>query len=306
MNRTKFLALASFFATFSLTFTGALADQLNSYSIDADLTKEGTSNIRLILTFSDPTSKFDFLFPFKITNFTATSSAGPVLCDNRLEGVSLISCDMNLTQDKKTLEIAFQSQDMIKPSQSGSVFTSDFSIKIPAKEVFTAVRLPEGMVLREDVPGGATVPFSNTTSTDGRRIIVLWRFSNVVQKPLSFQVFYEQVTENIAPAFGVPPLRVLVLLAIIFGGGIGLIVLRRRKKTQEVVFSVLDDYEKRVISSIEKEGGTANQKKVVIDTNLSKAKVSRVVQKLVERGLIEVERRGRTNIIRFVKKKFGS
>ncbi len=303
--RQPILVLVSFLLAFSALSGIALAQELNSYSIDADLTRQGVADVKLVMTFSEPADRFDLLLPARITNFNASSTAGPVVCDNRLDGVSLISCKLELTEERKTLEISFQSSDMIKPVQNKFVFTSDFSVKIPAKDVFAAVRLPEGMVLSQNVPGGSTVPFSNSTSTDGRKITVIWRFTDVVQKPLSFQVFYEP---GIDPglAFGAPPLRVLALLAIIFGGGIGLIFLRRRKKTQEVVFSVLDDYEKRVISSIEKAGGIINQKKVVMDTNLSKAKVSRVVQKLVERGLLEVERKGRTNIIKFLKKKFGS
>jgi uncharacterized membrane protein len=49
-------------------------------------------------------------------------------------------------------------------------------------------------------------------------------------------------------------------------------------------------------------GGTVNQRKVVQETNLSKAKVSRVVKSLEERGLIEVERLGRTNKLKARKK----
>lgn len=301
MKKSSLLLFASLLLAIS-AFSGAASAQLSSYAIDADLSKQGVANVKLVMTFAEPTDRFELILPVRITSFNATSSTGPVVCNNRLDGVSLISCDLNLTKDRKTLEITFQSSDMIKTAQAGYVFTSDFSVKIPAKTVFAAVRLPEGMVLSENVPGGATIPFSNSTATDGRRITVIWRFSDVNQRPISFQVFYEPGIEP-APAFGVPPLRVLILLAIIFGGGIGLILLRRYRKTQQVIFSVLDDYEKRVISSIEKGGGVVNQKKIVIDTNLSKAKVSRVVQKLVERGLLEVERRGRTNIVKFIKKK---
>lgn len=299
------ILISSFLLVISAFSAAAIAELLNSYSIDTDLAKQGSANVKLVMTFEEPIQSFNLLLPFKISNFTASSSSGEVTCNNQLTGVSLISCRMNLTASRKTLEIGFQSQELIKNRDQGYVFTSDFTVKIPSKDVFVAIRLPEGMVLSQNVPGGATVPYTNSTSTDGRRITVIWRFQDISQKPLSFQVFYEPVIEQI-PSFGVPPLRVLVLLAIIIGGGIGLVIFRRHRETKEVVFSVLDDFEKRVISAIEKEGGTANQKKVVVETNLSKAKVSRVVQKLAERGLLEVERRGRTNIIRFVKKKFGS
>jgi uncharacterized membrane protein len=72
-----------------------------------------------------------------------------------------------------------------------------------------------------------------------------------------------------------------------------------------LVLSVLDDFERKVLDVIVNAGGTVNQKKVVQETNLSKAKVSRVVQDLVKRGLIQAERLGRTNKLKLVKKKLG-
>lgn len=301
----NFLALISFFAAFSL-FSGAVAAQeLSVYSIDADLSRDGRALVKMVMTFEDPVSEFDLLLPFRISDFNAVSSAGPVDCQNTLDDVSSISCRLSLTEERKTLEMNFTSTDLVRGTRGKYIFAGDFTVKIPVKNVFAAVRLPEGMVLTSGLSGGATVPFSNSTSTDGRKITVVWRFTEVSQKPLSFQVFFEPGIDpgsTLAP----PSWSVVALLGIIFGGIIVLVFFRRKKRTQEVVFSVLDDYEKRVISSIEKAGGTVNQKKIVLDTNLSKAKVSRVVQKLAERGLVEIDRQGRTNIVKFLKKNIGS
>jgi LPXTG-motif cell wall-anchored protein len=284
----------------------AHALQLNSYSIDADLTRQGTANVKLVMVFTEPIDTIEMTIPARITNFNATSTAGRVICNNDIESISIISCKVAQLQGRKTLEITFQSNDFIKSASNRYVFVGDFSVKIPTQDVFVAVRLPEGMVLQETVRGGPTLPPSDSVSTDGRRITVVWRLTNVQStQPLSFQVAYE-ASIDASQFFGGPALRWIALAGIIVAGGIGFLYFRRRKKTQEVIFSVLDDYEKRVISSIEKEGGVVNQKKVVLDTNLSKAKVSRVIQKLSERGLLEVERRGRTNIVKFIKKKLGS
>jgi uncharacterized membrane protein len=57
------------------------------------------------------------------------------------------------------------------------------------------------------------------------------------------------------------------------------------------------------MKAISQAGGEINQRKVVQETNLSKAKVSRVVKTLAERGLIEIKRSGRTNKLKMVKKK---
>ena len=295
----------AFVAALVLLSGPVLAQELNTYFIDADIQSSGNTKVDLILAFSEPTDKFELLLPIRIFNFNATSSAGDVVCDNELEGISLISCDLALTDAKKTLEISFESQDLVKNRRGGFFFAGDFSVKLPVRDTFVAVRIPEGMVLSEGISGGAVVPFSNSTSTDGRKITVIWRFDQSYNEPLSFQVFYEP---GIIPGevFGTPPLRVLVLLSIMVGGGILLVFLKRKKKDKEVVLSVLDEFEKKVISSIETAGGEVNQKKIVSDTNLSKAKVSKVIKRLAERGLVEIEGRGRTNIIRFSKKKLGS
>ena len=87
-------------------------------------------------------------------------------------------------------------------------------------------------------------------------------------------------------------------------GGIGFFFYRNIKKPKEVILSVLDDFERKVVEVITNAGGEINQRKVVQETNLSKAKVSRVVKRLQERGLIDVTRLGRTNKLKLVQKKF--
>lgn len=302
----KMLFLFSLALSISFVSSGALAQQLNSYSIDADLARDGSANVKLVMVFTEPIDTIELTIPARITNFNVTSTAGKVACNNQFEGISFISCKVAQLEGRKTVEMTFRSTDFVKSASTRYVFVGDFSVKIPSADVFVAVRLPEGMLLREDVAGGPTLPPATSTTTDGRRITVVWRLTNVqATQPLSFQIAYEAGIDPFQ-FFGGPALRWIALAGVLVAGGIGFLYFRRHKKTQEVIFSVLDDYEKRVISSIEKEGGTINQKKVVLDTNLSKAKVSRVIQKLSERGLLDVERRGRTNIVKFVKKKLGS
>jgi uncharacterized membrane protein len=88
------------------------------------------------------------------------------------------------------------------------------------------------------------------------------------------------------------------------GGVLGFIYIRHFRKPQKFILSVLDDYERKIMDLIIASEGVTDQKKIVKDTNLSKAKVSRVVKSLVERGLIEVERIGRRNKLKLIKKKF--
>jgi uncharacterized membrane protein len=118
---------------------------------------------------------------------------------------------------------------------------------------------------------------------------------------MKFQILYETIV--------IPPLfDFRIRYALLAGGAIGLIstfvYLRYFRKPEKVILSVLDEYERRIFDLIVAAGGTVNQRKIVQETNLSKAKVSRVVKSLVERGVIEVERIGRTNKLKVLKKKF--
>jgi len=64
---------------------------------------------------------------------------------------------------------------------------------------------------------------------------------------------------------------------------------------------LLDKDEKKVLEIILREKEII-QRKIVSSTNLSKTKVSRIISRLKERGIIEVEKRGRTNLIKLKKK----
>ena len=59
----------------------------------------------------------------------------------------------------------------------------------------------------------------------------------------------------------------------------------------------LDDEEKQVMSLVLREQGSIYQSDLIKDTQLTKVKVTRILDKLEGRGLIERKRRGMTNIV---------
>jgi predicted transcriptional regulator len=191
--------------------------------------------------------------------------------------------------------LSFETNDFVRVLGQKFYFNGDFTTDEDIQELLVTIRLPEGMVLSKDLIS----PPEGGISSDGRRIITVWKYSNVTSaQPLRFQIFYEST------AAAVIPWKYVLLGAAIAGSTI-FFISRRIRKPKEVILSVLDDYEKRVIDIITKSGGEVNQKKVVQETGLSKAKVSRVVKNLVNRGLVEVQRLGRVNKLKLVKKKFG-
>lgn len=298
----RILAVTMLLAFISLSSI-ALA-QVQYYGVDIDISDKTRSSVKMTLTFVNPETNFDFNIIGKIENFAATSNAGPVNCSKIVGGISYINCTMALTKEKRTVEMSFETSDFVKVLEKTYFFDSDMSLNKNIDQVYVSVKLPEGTGMPSSNTDAKISYFENSTkTTDGRRIIIQWSLNNVqARQPLRFQFLYEDV--DVAPLFSIR-LRYFLLMGLAAVAVILFLIYRYKIKPEKLVLSVLDEYERKVIDIIGANKGVANQRKIVQETNLSKAKISRVVKSLAERGLVEVERKGRTNILKLVKKKFG-
>ena len=278
------------------------SSDIQFYKIDIKLDEEGKSDVQLILTFTEPERYLSFNVIGRIENFVATSNAGPVDCEVDISGTSSINCEMNLTETKKELRMNFTTTDFVKTLDDKFYFSGDFSPHLAVVDVSATLKLPHGALLIGENISSSVLSYPKSASAHivGDSIIVIWNLHNIpATELLKFEVLYEQITP---PAWFELRMRHFVLLGASFAVVIGFIFVRYLRKSESLVLSVLDEYERKVIDIITKEG-EVKQKQVVQLTNLSKAKVSRVVKNLAERGLVEVERRGRTNRLKLVKKK---
>lgn len=283
-----------------LSFTSASLAAIQFYGADTDLSADGNAKIRLTITFLEPAKDFQLAIFGTVKNFEATSNAGPVKCSLQVGAATIIGCRTNLTQEKRTLELKFETADFVRAVDTKNLFSLDLSLSQPIEQSSATVKLPEGYALTNTSLIPAVSPTATSIVSDGRRIIVNWNAINLTsEQPFKFQSLYEPV-KTVFPwaLISVGTLSFLVL------AGVGIFFYRRIKKPKEVILSVLDDFERKVIEVISTAGGEINQRRVVQETNLSKAKVSRVVKKLQERGLLEVTRLGRTNKLKLSQKKF--
>lgn len=285
----------------SFLFVSSTAySQVQFYGAETDLSPDGNAKIRLVVTFKQPVNELELPIFGAVKNLAASSNSGPVDCNVRSGAASIIRCIMNLTQEKRTLEISFETADFVKNVETNSLFSIDLSLNLPVEQSVASVRLPEGYALTNTSLIPSISPQATDIASDGRRIIVNWKMDNLtLGQPFRFQTMYEPVKAQFP--VGLVSAGVLSFLVL---AGTGFFFYRRIRKPKEVILSVLDDFEKRVIEIMTAAGGEINQRKVVQDTNLSKAKVSRVVKRLQERGLVEVTRLGRTNKLKLVQKKF--
>jgi len=303
--QTGFLLLSVLISLTSLlllpTLVAATSD-IQFYKIDIKINEEGRSDVQLVMTFKRPEKHFSFNIIGRVENFEATSNAGPVDCKVDVSGTSSISCEMNLTGTQKELQINFTTNDFVKTLDEKFYFSGDLSPHVPVIEASATLKLPKGSLLvGEDISSSIlSYPQNASAHIVGDSIIVMWKLYSIsATDTIKFEVLYEQVK---TPPWFRLRMRHFVLFGATFAVVLGFIFVRYLRKSESLVLSVLDEYERKVMDIIVKEG-EVKQRRVVQLTNLSKAKVSRVVKNLANRGLIEVERIGRTNRLKLVKKK---
>lgn len=294
------LIVLAFFA--SILIQNIAFAQIDIYGVNTILDGK-TSNITITITFSELFKNFQFTIFGKVDKLTASSTAGPIDCSVEVREASLINCNFNLTSERRTIDINFETNDFIKSLNDRFIFSADFSINKPVKSFIGSIKLPEGAGLANE--NGTNIPIisprDGIISSDGRRILVIWRYTNISSEmPIKFQVVYEPIKSQF-----LIPIEPIIIVSIILIAIAVAVYIRIIRRPEKLVLSVLDEFERKVMDILVASGGTVNQKKIVQETNLSKAKVSRVVKSLADRGLIEIERRGRTNKLKLVKKKLG-
>ncbi|MBI5065168.1 hypothetical protein HZA97_02925 [Candidatus Woesearchaeota archaeon] len=90
------------------------------------------------------------------------------------------------------------------------------------------------------------------------------------------------------------------LAFLILGSGIFLVVSQFKKEIQEfkkLDFSKLDKEEKQICELLSKSEGSMYQSDLIKETGHSKVKITRILDKLEARKIIDRKRRGMTNII---------
>lgn len=89
----------------------------------------------------------------------------------------------------------------------------------------------------------------------------------------------------------------LISLLIAIGAYIAFFLRGQQKKEPKRSSIPLSKDEKTIIALLDKEEGSAYQSDIIKHTQLSKVKISRLLDKMESKGLIERKRRGMTNIV---------
>ncbi|MBN2042607.1 MAG: hypothetical protein JW754_02270 [Candidatus Aenigmarchaeota archaeon] len=289
-----------FAAVLALLLPGMVSGlELEYYGIESRVLEDNNIENTVILIFNESVTDFVYTYGSEITRLTFESNHKSVLCGISQSDRSAIECKITPDEEKKSqFTFEFGSENEVEVGDNGYEFNVNYPMDYFVRRFSNSVYLPQTASLN-DLEGSFSPKYGKTI-TDGKRIIILWEKENVIsgddlhfsisyQKPLSFASVY-----NIAA---------MVVLAVIIIVSLGVFYMKStRKASVRVIMPILKGDEKRVVDILMDKNGAVNQKVVVRETDFSKAKVSRIMKNLKERGVVEIEHLGRTNRVKLLLK----
>lgn len=299
-----FMKIFTFVFTLILLAPLVAATPLDYYETVISLDKEDSAFTFIFLFEEAPDGNLEYLLPFSIKDFETNANFGNYTCESLPKSWgALISCDFSQVKEGgRVLNIKFTTSETIREIEDEILFSADVKTPQDVKKMILKVVLEKGYILIEEPEGSTTkVPYSpkdGNEGSDGRRIFIEWERKDVKRgEGIDVSVTYERILPRVEGNQNIIFLMIgLLILVIIMLVGI------RSKGKQDLDTSILKENEKKVIDIIKERGGMCKQRAIVRETDFSKAKVSRLVKDLEERGLIKTEKEGRSKKI-YIKKK---
>jgi len=284
----RFILAVIFILFLFPTVSAQIMRQLN---VVIDNQVDGSSYINISFRFTEEIKNIDFPFSGKISDLGFEKGK----CDVRKGITNILHCEppSPYMVGETTVYTWFKGFELTQRQGNITYFSFDIPILWNTDKIYVTVKLPDGMYLTDRVllpvsPSGAE------KKIEGKRIIISWSFAN--KNPgdvIPIRIYYESLfPQPLIERFDYRWIIVPIFILII-----GLIIIYKKlpKKT-ELVLSVLNESERMIIDVIRKEGKEkVDQRKIVSSSGFSKAKVSRIIQGLQGRGVVDVERMGRKN-----------
>ena len=291
-----FITLLLGFILFSVL---AKAERLYQYSVIAEIYKNNTVHYKLtIIVINNPSLKFSIpiISPHNIQT--------PKYC-NIEEGMFETNIACSIEPSSKTdIIIEYYSDEKIIKKDNYFLFKDSFKMTNDVNTLSLLIKLPEGTGLKEPTESSYT-PIEALIGSDGRRTIISWQKEYIESEDkIDVSIAFEEIGEiKIVPtSFVYYGILIAVIVALISG----FVVFYRfywKNRGVKIILPILKKDEKTIFDAIIKHGSGVNQKIIVKESGYSKAKVSKVLNSLKERGIIKLERLGRSNKV-YVEKNF--
>ncbi|UCD02786.1 MAG: helix-turn-helix domain-containing protein, partial [Candidatus Aenigmatarchaeota archaeon] len=271
----------------------ASAQRLNYYGINAEIENNLVTMMKITMIPGTAINQLEYNPEFRIYNLTVDTQTGTSRCDfENAVRTSSISCDFyDMQENRTTITMTFYTRDVVKRIEDTYEFRTSFPVVLPADRMFTIIKLPPKAVLSEDIVNQSYFPSGGDILTDGRSIILTWEEKDLdtADKP-SFSVLFEIVGGG--GIFWDLTVIIMTSIVVIIMISIGIYMKRtsgRDIKTEVKVLPLLNKDEKRIVDILAREDGEARQNMLVKESDYSKAKVSRLIKNLKERGVVDTE-----------------
>ncbi|MBI5332618.1 MAG: hypothetical protein HZB65_03530 [Candidatus Aenigmarchaeota archaeon] len=263
------------------------------------INQDDSVNWEVILNYSEPIEKSDY-FIFARVYDVKVYSIDNVLINHELvpkEVGSFIESKDLLDYNTTLIRYTFRSNNQVSGYNSFRIFRHGLSITDNLERFSLTVKLPLGATLvdKAKLKGTQMAPFEpafGQEGSDGQRILVAWELNRPkLGEPINIIILYENLQTGLEIGFVISIILVLVILSVLLT-----YYFRRIKVDMKSVLAVLSDGERKVMEIIIREK-KVDQRIIVRETDFSKAKVSRIIQSLTARGMIDAIPKGRTKLI---------
>lgn len=187
-----------------------------------------------------------------------------------------------LKDPTSTLTLSYTVNGIIFTSDQVDHFFTEFSFGNEIPYINVTLSLPAGYGLYENSYHPATA----VTSSDGKRIILAWNESNVTTGLFSVKFIRLNQQNDMLPFFIIILSGLSVLLVFLY-------IFFRKRAREEFLIGFRQDEQKAIKYLEEKK--MAMQRDLQSEFKFSRAKATRIVMRLEERGLLRKQRYGRTN-----------
>ncbi|NOR85195.1 hypothetical protein GQ473_03690 [archaeon] len=289
------LILATMVFVFILAMPLSFAAIVSSHDMTVTLDDVGNAHFTVVIKYEElTTNKMYYAAYSKLTNLEVHDSLGVLACSTEARSYGVeIACDpKDTTKNDYEVTIKYDAPSIITQSMDAKIFTYTMNTREPTNNLKFMLILPEGSGLVDEKDFDAIYPKDGSIGGTGRRATITWILNNPpLGKATVFSAYFENISQTNQDN--------LLYEAIILSFALILIVFFRYKshsaKKTGVVLSVLRDDEKKVLEAIQEKGENCRQRDIVKITDFSKARVSRLLDDLEKRNIIERIRIGRTN-----------
>jgi len=270
------------------TLSVLLLVKSNTISIEQFITENFTSINNATIVLKE--ESLSITLNKEITKLEVLENQEKVSCEI-FEKNTILCKGLNKSYLPLSFKIYFETEKVIDNEK--------YQIKILSKmdKFYLITYLPIGFAIKEDK---TEIPYLQTFGSDGKRIYAFFSANNTNIFESSFTL--TKITEV---KIIEPPNSLIIIVLVVAAVIIAIVYLYYKgkiEKQKRAIIEVLDLNERKVLEILMK-NNPINQKKIVELTQLSKAEVSKIISSLKQRGIVNIERRGRNNII-YLQKKF--